>query len=99
MTLTAPYQNEVLRILLQIRRPISLRQITQSCSLTYHQVASCLSALQSKGYVKKVRVGVYEATEDAKLVELSPEAQIKILKNKISELESMIKTLLLIRTK
>ena len=97
MTVTAPYQNEVLRILLHIRRPISLRQLTQSCSLTYHQVASCLSALQSKGYVKKVKVGVYEATEDAKLEELSPEAQIKTLKNKISELESIIKTLLIKR--
>ena len=97
MTVTAPYQNEVLRILLQIRRPISLRQLTQSCSLTYHQVASCLSALQSKGYVKKIKVGVYEATEDAKLEELSPEAQIKTLKNKISELESIIKALLIKR--
>lgn len=95
MTGTATYQNEVLRILLQIRRPISLRQLTHSCSLTYHQVASSLSALHSKGYVKKVKVGVYEATEDAKLEELSPEAQIKTLKNKVSELESIIKALLI----
>lgn len=95
MKVSAPYQNEVLKVLLQIRRPISLKQLTQSCSLTYHQVASCLSALQTKGYVKKVRVGVYEVTEDAKLVELSPETQIKILKDKISELENMIKSLLI----
>jgi uncharacterized protein with FMN-binding domain len=47
--------------------------------------------------VKKVKVGVYEATEDAKLEELSPEAQIKTLKNKISELESIIKGLLIKR--
>jgi hypothetical protein len=94
MKVSAPYQNEVLNILLKSRRPISLRQLTQSCSLTYHQVASCLGALQSKGYVRKVRVGVYEVTEDAKLVELSPETQIKVLKDKISELENIIKNLL-----
>jgi len=45
--------------------------------------------------VRKVKVGVYEVTEDAKLVELSPETQIRILKDKISELESFIKTLLI----
>jgi hypothetical protein len=95
MKVSAPYQNEVLNILLKSRRPVSLRQLTQSCSLTYHQVASCLGALQSKGYVRKVRVGVYEVTEDAKLVELSPETQIKVLKDKISELENIIKNLLI----
>lgn len=94
MKVSAPYQNEVLNILLKSRRPISLRQLTQSCSLTYHQVASCLGALQAKGYVRKVKVGVYEVTDDAKLVELSPETQIKILKDKVNELENIIKTLL-----
>jgi predicted transcriptional regulator len=95
MKVSAPYQNEVLKVLLQSRRPISLRQLTQSCSLSYHQVASCLGALQSKGYVRKIKVGVYEVTEDAKLVELSPETQIKVLKEKISELENIIKSLLI----
>lgn len=95
MKVSAPYQNEVLSVLLQIKRPISLRQLTQSCTLTYHQVASCLGALQAKGYVKKIRVGVYEVTDDAKLIELSPENQIKILKAKVSELENMINSLLL----
>lgn len=95
MTITAPIQNEVLKILLQSRRPLSLRQLTQSCSLTYHQVASCLGALQSKGYVRKVKTGIYEVTEDAKLVELSPENQIRILKDKIGELENIIKSLMI----
>jgi hypothetical protein len=95
MNLTAPYQNEVLKVLLQIRRPLSLRQLTQSCPLTYHQVATCVGALMTKGYVRKVKVGVYEITEDAKLIELSPENQIKVLKEKISELENIIKNLIL----
>lgn len=95
MRATAPYQNEVLVILLRSNRPISLRQLTQSCSLTYHQVTSCLGALQAKGYVRKVGVGVYEITEDAKLLELSPETQIKVLKDKINELENIIKSLLI----
>jgi DNA-binding IclR family transcriptional regulator len=95
MRVTAPFQNEILNLLLRYGKPMSLRQITQSCSLTYHQVASCLIALKSKGYVRKVKTGVYEVTENAKLEELSPETQIKILKGKISELENLISTLLL----
>jgi len=74
---------------------MSLRQITHSCSLTYHQVASCLIALKAKGYVRKVKVGVYEITEDAKLEELSPEHQIMVLKQKINELEKMVNMLLM----
>jgi hypothetical protein len=73
---------------------MSLRQITHSCSLTYHQVASCLLALRSKGYVRKVSVGIYEVTENAKLEELSPENQIKSLKKKIFELENLINMLI-----
>jgi predicted transcriptional regulator len=95
MRVTAPYQNEILNILMRYGGPMSLRKITQSCSLTYHQVASCLLALKAKGYVRKVKVGVYEATEEAKLEELSPETQIKILKEKISELENILSSLLL----
>ena len=95
MKVSAPYQKEVLNVLLRIRRPMSLRQLTQNCSLTYHQVASCLVALKAKGYVRNVKFGVYEVTEDAKLEELSPETQVKILKDKISELENIIKSLLI----
>jgi DNA-binding IclR family transcriptional regulator len=95
MRVSAPYQDEILKILLRYGRPMSLRQITHSCALTYHQVASCLLALKAKGYVRKVKVGVYEVTENAKLEELSPETQIKILKKKISELENLINNLLM----
>ena len=95
MRVSAPFQEEVLKILLRCGRPMSLRQITQSCSLGYHQVASCLIALKAKGYVRNVKFGVYEVTEDAKLEELAPETQIKILKQKISELEDIINKLLL----
>jgi DNA-binding IclR family transcriptional regulator len=95
MRVSAPFQEEVLKILLRYGRPMSLRQITQSCSLGYHQVASCLIALKAKGYVRNVKFGVYEVTEDAKLEELSPETQIKILKQKISELEDIINKLLI----
>jgi len=94
MRITAPYQNEILNLLLQCGRPMSLRQITHSCSLQYQQVASCLLALKAKGYVRKVTVGVYEVTENAKLEVLSPETQIIVLKQKISELEILINTLL-----
>lgn len=82
MKVSAPIQNEVLNVLLQIKRPISLRQLTHSCSLTYHQVASCLGALEAKGYVRKVKVGVYEVTEDAKLGEFSPRLKSRFLKVK-----------------
>jgi predicted transcriptional regulator len=95
LKVTAPYQNEILNILLRNRRPISLRHLTHNCSLSYQQVASCLLALKAKGYVRKVKTGVYEVTENAKLEELSPETQIKILKGKISELEYIINSLLL----
>jgi DNA-binding IclR family transcriptional regulator len=95
MRVTAPYQNEILSILLRYGRPMSLRQITHSCSLTYHQVASCLLALKAKGYVRKVKTGVYEVTENAKMEELSPETQIKLLKDKISALENLVNTLLM----
>ena len=95
MRATAPYQNEILKLLLQYGRPMSLRQITHNCTLTYHQVASCLLALKTKGYVRKVKVGVYEVTENAKLEELSPETQIKILKQNINQLENLINALLM----
>ena len=58
-------------------------------------MASCLVALKAKGYVRNVKFGVYEVTEEAKLEELSPEVQIKVLKDKISELEKIIKSLLI----
>lgn len=95
MRVSAPFQEEVLKILLRVGRPMSLRQITQNCSLGYHQVASCLVALKAKGYVRNVKFGVYEVTEDAKLEELSPDVQIKVLKQKINELENIIKKLLI----
>lgn len=41
-----------------------------------------------------MRVGVYEVTEEAKLEELSPETQIRVLKEKVSELEEQINNLL-----
>lgn len=94
MRVTAPVQNKILKLLLTSGRPMSLRQITHSCSFTYHQVASCLTTLKNKGYVRKVRVGVYEVTEEAKLEELSPETQIRVLKAKVTELEDQINSLL-----
>ncbi len=41
-----------------------------------------------------MRVGVYEVTEEAKLEELSPETQIRVLKAKVTELEDQINSLL-----
>jgi DNA-binding IclR family transcriptional regulator len=95
MRVSAPFQDEVLKVLLKYGKPMSLRQITQQCTLGYHQVASCLVALKAKGFVRNVKFGVYEVTEDAKLEELAPENQIKILKQKINTLENIIKKLLI----
>lgn len=95
MKVTAPYQNEILKLLLRSGKPMSLRQITHNCTLTYNQVASCLLALKAKGMVRKVKAGVYEVTEDAKLEQLSPEVQIRNLKHKIIELENLLNTLLM----
>jgi len=92
---TAHYQNTVLIILLQKRRPMTLKEITNDCRLTYHQVASCLAALKAKGYVNRIQTGLYEATEDAKLIELPPETQVRVLKQKVEELENQVKTLLM----
>jgi len=78
---------------------MSLRQITHSCSFTYHQVASCLTTLKNKGYVRKVKVGVYEVTEVAKLEELSPDTQIRVLKAKVLELEAQVNSLLTVLAK
>ena len=86
-------QNAILSLLLQHRKPMTLREVTHKCQLTYHQVASCLGALRQKGMVRRVRTGLYEVTEEAKLTELSPDTQIKILKEQISELENQVKSL------
>jgi hypothetical protein len=94
MRVNAPYQNTVLSLLLQTKQPMSLREITNNCKLTYHQVASCLLALKLKGFVRRVEVGLYEVTEEAKLIELSPEKQISALQNRVIELENQIKALL-----
>ena len=94
MKIDAPKQNIVLELLLQTRQAMSLRTITNNCSLTYHQVTSSLLALMSKGYVKRVQTGVYQVTEDAILIMLSPDVQIKILQNKVNELELLVKSLL-----
>jgi hypothetical protein len=72
---------------------MSLREITNHCELTYHQVASVLTALSSKGYVRRVRTGIYEATEDAMLVE-DPARQVAVLKLRVAELERTIESLL-----
>ncbi len=74
---------------------MSLREITNQCQLTYYQVSSCLGALTAKGYVKRIKTGIYEVTEEARLEELSPEHQIKILKKRIIELENEIRALFL----
>ncbi len=95
MMSSAPKQNEIINLLLRNNKPMSIREITNCCDMTYHQVASVLVALRSKGYVKRIQTGLYEATDDARLIELSPDEQIKILKNKVEELESQIKSLLL----
>jgi predicted transcriptional regulator len=95
MLLTESYQYMIICVLLHFRKPMSLKEITNNCQLTYHQVASSIVALRNKGYVKRVQTGFYEVTEEAKLIELSPDDQIKILKNKISELENHIRSLLL----
>jgi predicted transcriptional regulator len=95
MVSSAPKQNEIINLLLQRNKPMSLKEITNSSDLTYHQVASVIVALRSKGYVKRIRTGLYEATDDAKLLELSPETQVKVLKQKVEELESQIKSLMI----
>jgi predicted transcriptional regulator of viral defense system len=95
MVSSAPKQNEIINLLLQHNKPMSIREIANNSELTYHQVASVLGALKSKGYVKRIRTGLYEATEDAKILELTPDIQIKILKQKVEELELQIKSLLI----
>jgi predicted transcriptional regulator of viral defense system len=95
MVSSAPKQNEIITLLLQQNKPMSLREITNKSELTYHQVASVIVALKSKGYVKRIYTGLYEATDDAKLLELSPEIQIKILKQKVEVLEQQVKSLLI----
>jgi len=95
MRTTAQYQNTILSLMLKVGKPMSLREITNQCQLTYHQVASCLGALTAKGYVKRIKVGLYEVTEEAKLQELSPEHQIQILKKRITDLENEIRALFL----
>jgi hypothetical protein len=72
---------------------MSLRELTNHCALTYHQVASVLVALTSKGYVRRVKTGIYAATEDARLVE-DPDRQIAVLKLRVAELERTIESLL-----
>jgi DNA-binding transcriptional regulator YhcF (GntR family) len=89
----AEKQNIVLGVLLT-RRVLSLRQLTNLCPLAYHQVASCLIALVSKGYVRRVRTGIYEVTEEARLITLNPEEQIKALQRKVVVLEAQIKKLM-----
>ena len=93
MRVNAQLQDTVLRLLLP-HREMSIRQLTNLGPLSYHQVASCLTALMSKGYVKRVRGGIYEVTEEARLTQLSPEIQIKALKQRVTELENIINSLI-----
>jgi len=95
MVSSAPKQNAIINLLLQTNKPMSLREITNKSELTYHQVASVLVALKSKGYVRRIQTGLYEATDDAKLLELSPELQVQVLKHKVEELEQQVRSLLI----
>jgi sugar-specific transcriptional regulator TrmB len=95
MVSSAPKQNAIINLLLQNNKPMSLREITNNSELTYYQVASVLMALKSKGYVRRIRTGLYEATDEAKLLELSPEIQVKVLKQKVEELEQQVRSLLI----
>ncbi len=94
MRITAPYQEIIRKLLTEQRKPMTLREITNNCSLTYHQVTSGLLALTNKGLVKRVQTGLYEATEDAMHLDLSPDAQIEYLKNRVEQLENHILLLL-----
>jgi predicted transcriptional regulator len=93
MVLTAPKQRAIVEILLKTNRAMTIKEITNSSQLTYNQVASVLVALKAKGYVKKANTGLYEVTDDARLLELSPEAQIEVLKQKVEELELQVQFL------
>ncbi len=72
---------------------MSLREITRTCTLTYHQVTSCLAALRNKGYVKRTCTGIYEVTDKAVLHKQSPETQVKLLQSRIDYLEDQLKKL------
>ena len=95
MRITAPLQNDIIKLLTDAKRAMSLRELTNSCKYTYHQVTSVLLALRNKGYVRRVRCGVYEATEDARLLIVSPEEQILVLKARIEFLENEVRGLLI----
>ena len=92
--MVAEKQNVILNIFIQLRQPLHLRDLMLRCDLTYQQVASALTALVSKGYVRRVRAGVYQVTEEARLLELSSEHQVKVLKRRVEELELLVKRLL-----
>ena len=89
MRYDAVKQNMILKILLQNDQPTSLRKLTNMCDLTYHQVASCLSALCNKGYVQRVKAGVYQVTDEGRLLEVSLEEQVKALKMRVASLEKL----------
>lgn len=84
-------QDAVIKMLLKRNAPMTLREITFNSPFTYHQVFSVLSALKMKGLVRKVKAGIYEATDEAKINQMSPDAQIKMLKRKVEFLEQELK--------
>lgn len=93
MRVTAPHQNMIISLLIKQRKPMSIKELTNNCQLTYFQVSSCLLALKSKGYVRRIRTGLYEATEEARLIELEPESQVRVLQRRVAELEEQVRSL------
>jgi predicted transcriptional regulator len=93
MNSEAVIQNDIVKILIREKGGQKLKQISYMCPYTYHQVASAITALVSKGFVKKVSMGTYEVTEIASIMELEPDFQIKILQKKVAFLENELKNL------
>jgi predicted transcriptional regulator len=93
LKLEAIVQNNIMKVLVHENKECRLKEISYKCPYTYHQVASALTALISKGYVKRVGVGKYEATESAKIFELDKDYQIQILQKKVIFLENELKNL------
>ena len=94
MKADAPLRDIVSNVLLGSRVPLTLRQITNRCPLQYQQVTSVLGVLYSRGLVRRVHWGLYEATDELRSSVLSPEAQVQVLKARVAKLEDLLKKVL-----
>ena len=86
----AEKQEKIVEVLSSKKDPLTIKQITNLTDMTYHQVASALSALCNQGMVRRIGTGIYCLAAGASVFNMSVEDQMRMKDIAIKELQNQV---------